>query len=161
MDGLSSALDSLRRSQLEARIQELNRLILQYRSEINYYNEQLRVVDQSYESVSGFKGSVQRSQECFSEVSSAKSSVLEQVNSVSRNNTAAKKYYSGMKRVLTGTGTKIASKLYSFLLLKIRNEQASLINKSNDYAGKINYFNRMLGNAQSELAQKTQELQNL
>ena len=161
MDELSSALDSLKRLQVEARIQELNRLISQYRNKINYYNGQIEVIDRSYESVSSFRGSVQQSQDCFSEVSSAKSSVLEKVNAISRNNTAAKKYYSGMKRVLTGTGTRITTILYNFLLLKISNEQTSLKNKSNEYAGKIEYYNRLLGDAQTELAQKTQELHNL
>lgn len=161
MDGIGGALDSLRRAQLEARIQELNRLISQYRNEINYCTGQIAKIDRSYDSVSGFKGVVQQSQECFSEASNGKLSVLEQVGAVSRNNTAAKKYYDGMKRVLTGTGAKIASKLYSFLLIKIGSEQSSLRNQSNNYSDTIAYYNRLIGNAQTELAQKTQELQSL
>lgn len=161
MDGVGGALDSLRRAQLEARIQELNRLISQYRNEIHYYTGQITKIDRSYESVTGFKGVVQQSQDCFSEASKGKSFALEQVGAVARNNTAAKRYYDGMKRVLTGTGAKITSKLYGFLLAKIGSEQSSLRNQSNNYSDKIAYYNRLIDNAQTELAQKTQELQRL
>ena len=161
MDELNNAFASLRRAQLEARIQELNRLITQYRNEINYYTDQITNIDRSYESLSSFKAAVQQSQECFSAASTGKSSVLEQVKAVSRNNTAAAKYYDGMKHVLTGTGAKIASKVYSLLLTKIGSEQGSLRTQSDNYSNTISYYNRLLANAQSELAQKKQELQNI
>lgn len=161
MDGASSAIIAMKKAQLEAQIQDLKRLISQYRDKISYYNGQIRSADKSYESVTGFKSSVQKSQESFSDVNNIKSSTLEQVNAVSTNNTVAKKYYAGMKRILSGTGSKIASKLYSFLINKIGNEQTTLRNKSNDCSEKIDYYNRLINKAQRDIELKTQELQSL
>lgn len=161
MDAMNPALVAVKRAQLEARIQELKQLIAQYNNKITYYNGQLKSADKSYESLTGFKGSVQSSQENFAGVSNVKSSALEQVNSVSTNNTVAKKYYSGMKRILSGTGAKITTKLYQLLLGKIQIEQTALRNKSNDSSDKVTYYTRLLNSAQTEYNAKVQELQSL
>ena len=161
MDAASSAIIAMKKAQLEAQIQELKRLILQYRNKISYYNGQIRSADKSYESITGFKSSVQKSQESFADVNNVKSSTLEQVNAVSTNNIVAKKYYAGMKRILSGTGSKIASKLYNFLISKIGIEQTILRNKSNDYSEKVDYYNRLINKAQKEIELKTQKLQSL
>lgn len=161
MDGASLAIIAIKKAQLEARIQELKQLICQYNEKINYYNRQINSADKSYESITNFKGSVQSSQESFAGVSNVKSNAIEQVNSVSTNNTVAKKYYAGMKRILTGTGARITTKLYQFILGRIQSEQRSLLNKSNDSSDKVNYYTRLLNNAKAEYNAKVQELQSL
>lgn len=161
MDAMNPALVALKKAQLEARIQELKKLITQYNSKISYYNGQIKSTDKSYESLTGFKRSVQSSQENFAGVSDVKSAALEQVNSVSTNNIVAKKYYAGMKRILSGTGSKITTKLYQFLLGKIQIEQTVLRNKSNDSSDKVTYYIRLLNSAQTEYEAKIQELQSL
>ena len=161
MDAVGSALIAMKRAQLEARIQELKKLISQYNDKINYYNRQIRSADKTYESITNFKGSVQSSQDSFAGVSNVKSNALNQVNAVSTNNTVAKKYYAGMKRILSGTGAKITTKLYQFILGRIQSEQSSLRNKSNDASDKVNYYTRLLNNAKAEYNAKVQELQSL
>lgn len=161
MDAMNPALAAIKKAQIEARIQELKKLIAQYKDKISYYNGQIKSTDKAYESLTGFKGSVQSSQESFAGVSNVKSSALEQVNTVSTNNTVAKKYYAGMKRILTGTGAKITTKLYQFLLSKIQIEQTALRNKSNDSSDKVSYYTRLLNSAQTEHDAKVRELQSL
>lgn len=161
MDAVGSALIAMKKAQLEARIQELKKLISQYNDKINYYNRQIRSADKTYESITNFKGSVQSSQDSFAGISSVKSNALNQVNAVSTNNTVAKKYYAGMKRILSGTGAKITTKLYQFILGRIQSEQSSLRNKSNDASDKVNYYTRLLNNAKTEYNAKVQELQSL
>lgn len=161
MDAINPALVAIKRAKLETRIQELKQLIAQYNNKINYYNGQIKSADKSYESLTSFKRSVQSSQESFAGVSDVKSSTLEQVNSVSTNNTVAKKYYTGMKSILSGTGARITTKLYQFLLGKIQVEQNALRNKSNDSSDKVEHYTRLRNNAQTEYNAKVQELQSL
>ena len=66
-----------------------------------------------------------------------------------------------MKRVLAGTGSKIVSKLYGFLLMKIGNEQSVLRNTSNSYSDKIEYYRKLIYKTQAEINLKEQELQSL
>lgn len=151
----------VKRAQLEMQIQELKRLISQYKGQIDYYNCQIGSTDKSYESITAFKKSVQESQGSFSDINNAKSHVLEQVDAVSINNIVATKYFVGMKRVLAGTGSKIVSKLYGFLLMKIGNEQSVLRNTSNSYSDKIEYYRKLIYKTQAEINLKEQELQSL
>lgn len=161
MDVINTALVAMKKEQLEVRIQELKQLIAQYNDKISYYNGQISTADKAYDSISTFKRSVQSSQESFAGVSSIKSTALEQVNSVSKNNTVAKKYYSGMKRILSGTGARITTTIYQLLLGKIQIEQNALKNKSNDASDKVAYYTQLLSDARSEYNAKVQELQSL
>ena len=162
MDAVGSEIIvGMKKRQLEQRIQELKLLISQYRSKVNCYDRQMKSADKSYDSITRFKGSVQQSQESFSGANNIKSKALEQVSAVSTNNIVAKKYYAGMKRVLTGTGSRIVSKLYNYLLSKIKSEQTALKNKSNECMEKIYYYNKLINNAQAEINLITQELQSL
>lgn len=161
MRTMDSDFSVVKRAQLEMQIQELERLISQYKGQVDYYNRQIGSTDKSYESITAFKKSVQESQGSFSDINNAKSHVLEQVDAVSINNTVATKYFVGMKRVLAGTGSKIVSKLYGFLLMKIGNEQSVLRNKSNSYSDKIEYYRKLIYKTQTEINLKKQELQSL
>lgn len=161
MRTMDSDFSVVKSAQLEMQIQELERLISQYKGQVDYYNRQIGSTDKSYESITAFKKSVQESQGSFSDINNAKSHVLEQVDAVSINNTVATKYFVGMKRVLAGTGSKIVSKLYGFLLMKIGNEQSVLRNKSNSYLDKIEYYRKLIYKTQTEINLKKQELQSL
>ena len=161
METMDLDFSVVKRAQLEMQIQELKRLVSQYKGQIDYYNRQIGSTDKSYESITAFKKSVQESQGSFSDINNAKSHVLEQVDAVSINNTVATKYFIGMKRVLAGTGSKIVSKLYGFLLMKIGNEQSVLRNKSNSYSDKIEYYRKLIYKTQAEINLKEQELQSL
>lgn len=161
METMDLDFSVVKRAQLEMQIQELKRLVSQYKGQIDYYNRQIGSTDKSYESITAFKKSVQESQGSFSDINNAKSHVLEQVDAVSINNTVATKYFVGMKRVLAGTGSKIVSKLYGFLLMKIGNEQSVLRNKSYSYSDKIEYYRKLIYKTQAEINLKEQELQSL
>lgn len=161
MDATSPAIVAIKKAQLETRIHELKQLMLQYNNKISYYNGQIKSADKSYESITRFKRSVQSSHEDFADISKGKTSALEQVNLVSTNNIVAKRYYSGMKCILLGTGAKITTKLYQFLLSKIQIEQTALRNKANDSSDQVTYYTRLLNSAQTEYNAKVQELRSL
>lgn len=142
-------LDTIKENQLKAKIKELDNSINSYNGKISQCNQQIARAEQSYNSLLGFKNSVQSSQDCFFNANGSKTTVLQQVKSIAVNNTVAKKYNSGMERILNGPGSKIATGLYSFLINNINAELNRLSNSIGEYQNQINQYNSLIYSAQN------------
>ena len=114
-------LNKVKESQIKTQISALDSSIASYNGRIRQCSQQLAQADQSYNSLLSFKNSVQSSQDCFFSANGSKTTVLQQVKSIS-NNIVAKKYGAGMESILNGAGSRIATGLYSFLISSINAE---------------------------------------
>lgn len=151
-------IDIFRNAQLEAkkreldeRIVELKSLIAQYEEKINEYNRQIYNNESENDSLNHMRKTVEMYREEYAIGKANKENAMEQVLAVSQNNVVAKEYYQGMKKVLSGLGTKIATEVFETLLNRLRNEIDRSASNVNNAREKVNYYRRLKESAQIEL----------
>ena len=154
-------LNKVKESQIKTQISALDSSIASYNGRISQCSQQLAQADQSYNSLLSFKNSVQSSQDCFFSANGSKTTILEQVKSISINNTVAKKYGAGMESILNGAGSRIATGLYSFLISSINAELIRLKNSITDYESQISHYNSLVNSAQNAKRNKINDLKEL
>lgn len=92
-----------------------------------------------------------------------KSSILSEIASVKNNSITAQRYYSGMKNIFSGIGSKIIGVVYTVLLGSISAKLRSYTNAVNDYEDDISLYDRKIAeiDKQIEDARKAEELAKL
>lgn len=105
---------------------------------------QISRYESAYESLNGFKPKVSRSQEEFHAVNSSKKSILAEVKKVKSNSLTAQKYYSGMKNIFSGIGSKVIGVVYTVLLASISAKLKNYASKINDYEDDVALYNRKI-----------------
>ena len=156
-----SVLDTVKQNQLKVKICEIDTLVSGYNLQINYCNRKIAEAEQAYNSLVNYKASVQSSQESFFSSKGSKATVVQQVKSISNNNTVAKKYSDGMERVLSGPGSRIANGLYSVLLQSVNDELNRLRNSISHYEQQINHYNSLIDDAQRTRSDTVNELEKM
>lgn len=124
---------------------------------------QITRCERAYESLSNFKTTVSQAQEDFYEINSNKSSILSEIANVKKNSITAQRYYSGMKNIFSGIGSKIIGVVYTVLLGSISAKLRSYANAVNDYEDDISLYDRKIAeiDRQIEEARKAEELAKL
>lgn len=134
-----------------------------YVNKKNNARSQITKCERAYESLSNFKTTVSQAQEDFHEINSNKSSILSEIASVKNNSITAQRYYSGMKNIFSGIGSKIIGVVYTVLLGSISAKLRSYTNAVNDYEDDISLYDRKIAeiDKQIEGARKAEELAKL
>ena len=134
-----------------------------YVNKKNNARSQITKCERAYESLSNFKTTVSQAQEDFHEINSNKSSILSEIASVKNNSITAQRYYSGMKNIFSGIGSKIIRVVYTVLLGSISAKLRSYTNAVNDYEDDISLYDRKIAeiDKQIEDARKAEELAKL
>ena len=134
-----------------------------YVNKKNNARSQITKCERAYESLSNFKTTVSQAQEDFHEINSNKSSILSEIASVKNNSITAQRYYSGMKNIFSGSGSKIIGVVYTVLLGSISAKLRSYTNAVNDYEDDISLYDRKIAeiDKQIEDARKAEELAKL
>lgn len=100
--------------------------------------------ERAHGSLSTFKTQVLKSQEDFHAINSGKDSILSGVSGVMNYSKCAKKYYSGMKNILEGIGTKIIGVVYTVLIASISVKLKSYSKSVTDCDDEIRYCNKKI-----------------
>ncbi|MBE6817547.1 MAG: hypothetical protein E7517_00105 [Ruminococcaceae bacterium] len=108
---------------------ELGAKVGTIQGKIDLEKAELLRLEQSYNSLLRLQTDVQRQCSDFSQANKEKEGALNQVKAISSDNTVAKKYYSGMKKLLSGTGNRITGFVFAILLEKIRIELLLIRNR--------------------------------
>ena len=134
-----------------------------YVNKKNNARSQITKCERAYESLSNFKTTVSQAQEDFHEINSNKSSILSEIASVKNNSITAQRYYSGMKNIFSGIGSKIIGVVYTVLLGSISAKLRSYTNAVNDYEDDISLYDRKIAeiDKQIEDAREAEELAKL
>ena len=134
-----------------------------YVNKKNNARSQITKCERAYESLSNFKTTVSQAQEDFHEINSNKSSILSEIASVKNNSITAQRYYSGMKNIFSGIGSKIIGVVYTVLLGSISAKLRSYTSAVNDYEDDISLYDRKIAeiDKQIEDARKAEELAKL
>ena len=134
-----------------------------YVNKKNNARSQITKCERAYESLSNFKTTVSQAQEDFHEINSNKSSILSEIASVKNNSITAQRYYSGMKNIFSGIGSKIIGVVYTVLLGSISAKLRRYTNAVNDYEDYISLYDRKIAeiDKQIEDARKAEELAKL
>ena len=134
-----------------------------YVNKKNNARSQITKCERAYESLSNFKTTVSQAQEDFHEINSNKTRILSEIASVKNNSITAQRYYSGMKNIFSGIGSKIIGVVYTVLLGSISAKLRSYTNAVNDYEDDISLYDRKIAeiDKQIEDARKAEELAKL
>ena len=134
-----------------------------YVNKKNNARSQITRCERAYESLSNFKTTVSQAKEDFHEINSNKSSILSEIANVKKNSITAQRYYSGMKNIFSGIGSKIIGVVYTVLLGSISAKLRSYANAVNDYEDDIFLYDRKIAeiDRQIEDARKAEELAKL
>lgn len=90
--------------------------------------KKIKEIEILYNSLLKFKGSVNESKSSFVGANSKKSTDIRKVQSI-KNCRTAKIYYSGMVKILSGTGSKIANFYFEVLLNSVSSKLKSYLEK--------------------------------